>query len=85
MKLFWKKKKNGLDLIVIEDQNTIILGGVRTTKRGIEAMAKARGYDPGRSTKGLTSEEEGKKFVEGFKPWIEFCGEDLEIESEILE
>ena len=48
-------------------------------------MAKARGYDPGRSTKGLTSEEEGKKFVEGFKPWIEFCGEDLEIESEILE
>ena len=85
MKLFWEKKKNGLDLIVVEDQNTIILGGVRTTKRGIEAMAKARGYDPGRSVKDLTSEEEGKKFVEGFKPWIEFCGEDLEIESEILE
>ncbi len=85
MKLFWRKKKNGLDLIVIEDQNTIILGGVRTTKRGIEAMAKARGYDPGRSIKGLTSEEVGKKFVEDLIHWIEFGGYDLEIESEILE
>ena len=85
MKLIWKKKKNGLDLVVIEDGNTMILGGVRSTKRGVEAMAKARGYDPGRSIKGLTSLEEGKKFVEDFKPWIEFCCEDLQLESEILE
>ena len=85
MNLFWKNKINGFDLVVAEDENTTIVGGVRITKRGIEAMAKAKGYDPGRSVKGLASVEEGKKFVEGFKPWIEFFGVDLEIQPEISE
>ena len=85
MNLFWKDKKNGFDLVIVDDGNTTIVGGVRITKKGIEAMAKARGYDPGRSVKDLTSVEEGKKFVEDFKPWIEFCGMDLEIESETSE
>ena len=35
-------------------------------------MAKAQGYDPGRAVKGLTTIEEGKEFVEQFKPW--YCG-----------
>ena len=85
MNLFWKDKKNGFDLVIVDDGNTTIVGGVRITKKGIEAMAKARGYDPGRSVKDLTSVEEGKKFVEDFKPWVEFCGMDLEIESETSE
>ena len=46
---------------------------------GIEAMAKAQGYDPGRAIKGLTTIEDGKSFVEQFKPWVDFFGVDLEI------
>ena len=43
MNLFWKDKKNGFDLVIVDDGNTTIVGGVRITKKGIEAMAKARG------------------------------------------
>ena len=45
-------------------------------------MAKAQGYDPGRAIKGLTTIEEGKSFVEQFKPWIDFFGVDLDISSD---
>jgi len=83
MKLYWKEKSKGLDLIVLDDnEDEFIVGGVRLTKRGIEAMAKAQGYDPGRAIKGLTTIEEGKSFVEQFKPWIDFFGVDLDISSD---
>ena len=53
MKIYWKNKKNGLDLIVDDEQgNLFSVGGVRKTKRGIEALAKTTGYDPGRAIKG---------------------------------
>ena len=55
---------------------------MRLTKKGIEALAKAQGYDPGRAIKGLTTIEEGKSFVEQFKPWIDFFGVDLDISSD---
>ena len=42
-------------------------------------MAKAQGYDPGRAIKGLTTIEDGKSFVEQFKPGVDFFGVDLEI------
>ena len=86
MKLYWKQKKNGLDLIVQDtDGNTFSVGGVRNTKRGIEALAKTTGYDPGRAVKGLSSIEEGKEFVENFQPWREFYpSETLNIESDIV-
>jgi hypothetical protein len=86
MRLYWKQKKNGLDLIVQDtDGNTFSVGGVRNTKRGIEALAKTTGYDPGRAVKGLSSIEEGKEFVENFQPWREFYpSETLNIESDIV-
>jgi len=83
MKLYWKNKKNGLDLIVDDGQGSLFsVGGVRETKRGIEALAKTNGYDPGRAIKGLNSIEEGKKFVEQFEPWKEFFpSEPLSLED----
>ena len=86
MKLYWKEKKKGFDLIVENDESeTFSVGGVRETKRGIEALAKTTGYDPGRAIKGLQSPEEGRTFVEQFEPWKEFFpGELLELESEIV-
>ena len=40
MKLFWKEKSKGLDLVVLDDnEDEFVVGGVRLTKRGIEAMA----------------------------------------------
>ncbi|MFL2664395.1 MAG: hypothetical protein ACJ0G8_00290 [Dehalococcoidia bacterium] len=86
MKLYWKEKKKGFDLIVENEENeTFSVGGVRETKRGIEALAKTTGYDPGRAIKGLQSLEEGRTFVEQFEPWKEFYpGELLELEAEIV-
>ena len=86
MKLYWKEKKKGFDLIVENDEGeTFSVGGVRETKRGIEALAKTTGYDPGRAVKGLQSLEEGRTFVEQFEPWREFFpGDLLELDSEIV-
>ena len=86
MKLYWKEKKKGFDLIVENDEaETFSVGGVRETKRGIEALAKTTGYDPGRAIKGLQSLDEGRTFVEQFEPWREFFpGEVLELEPEIV-
>jgi hypothetical protein len=86
MKLYWKEKKKGFDLIVENDEaETFSVGGVRETKRGIEALAKTTGYDPGRAIKGLQSLDEGRTFVEQFEPWREFFpGELLELEPEIV-
>ena len=58
---------------------------MRDTKRGIEALAKTNGYDPGRAIKGLTSIEEGRTFVEQFEPWREFFpGDVLSLEPDIV-
>ena len=84
MRLYWRTRKKGLDLVVENDEKDIfIVRGVRETKRGIEALAKTTGYDPSRAVKGLSSVEEGKIFVENFQPWMQFFpGEDLNIEME---
>ena len=35
MKLFWKEKAKGLDLVVLDDNgDEFVVGGVRLTKRG---------------------------------------------------
>ena len=77
MRLFWKQKKMGIDLVVEDDEkDQFVVGGVRDTKRGIEALAKTTGYDPSRAIK-------GKTFVENFQPWREFFpGEELNVELE---
>ena len=52
MRLYWRQRRRGFDLIVEDDDGDLFnVGGVRHTRRGgIEAMAKTMGYDPGRST-----------------------------------
>ena len=86
MRLYWRERKKGFDLCVEEDDGSqFSAGGVRLTKRGIEAMAKTMGYDPGRAIKGLSSMEEGRAFVEQFEPWRDFFpGEPLAIEPDIV-
>ena len=86
MRLYWKQKKKGIDLIVENDQGgTFSVGGVRNTKRGIEALAKTTGYDPGRAIKGLDSVADGRTFVEQFEPWREFFpGDMLSIEPDVV-
>lgn len=87
MKLYWRQRKRGFDLLVEDDDgDTFNVGGVRETRRGgIEAMAKTLGYDPGRSMKHLPSMDDGRLFVEQFEPWRDFFpGVPLELESEIV-
>ena len=88
MRLYWRKRRRGFDLIVEDNEgDTFNVGGVRTTRRGgIEAMAKTLGYDPGRSIKQLQSMDDGRLFVEQFEPWRDFFpGEPLELEPEIVD
>lgn len=86
MRLYWKTTKRGMDLVVLDDSGQeLSVGGVRETKRGVEAIAKTMGYDPGRATKGLSSVEEGRAFVEQFEPWRDFFpGEPLEVEADVV-
>ncbi len=87
MRLYWKQRKRGFDLIVEDDNGDMFnVGGVRSTRRGgIEAMAKTLGYDPGRSIKQLPSMEDGRLFVEQFEPWRDFFpGHLLELEREVV-
>ncbi len=85
MKMYWQQKKRGIDLLVeMDDGETYSVGGVRVTRRGIEALAKTNGYDPGRAIKGLDNVEEGRAFVEQFEPWRDFFPyEDLQMEPEV--
>ena len=71
MRVYWRKVRRGENLILSDenDGHEEELGGVRDTKRGIDASAKTFSYDPGRSRKGFPSIEEAKDFVESFRPW----------------
>ncbi|MDA1256246.1 MAG: hypothetical protein O3C10_00145 [Chloroflexi bacterium] len=85
MRMYWKDHPKGLDLTLLTDQGEEInLGGVRSMKRGIQAIAVTQGYDPGRAVKGLSTLDEGKEFVLQFQPWREFVPDDLEVEPEIV-
>ncbi len=85
MRMYWKEHPKGLDLALLMDTGEEInLGGVRSLKRGIQAIAATRGYDPGRAVKGLGSIDEGKEFVLQFQPWREFVREDLVVEPDIV-
>ena len=85
MRMYWKEHPKGLDLALLLDTGEEVnLGGVRCMKRGIQAIAATRGYDPGRAVKGLGSLDEGKEFVLGFQPWREFVPDDLVVELDIV-
>jgi len=84
MELYWQKSRRGLDLIVRTDAGEDVkVGGIRETRRGIEAMAFTTGYDPGRSGKDLPSVEEARRFVEAFEPWRDFFAEPLQVSPDV--
>ena len=85
MKLYWKDRRAGQSLVLSPDGETEIeVGAVRRTPRGFDALAKTNTYDPGRSHKGFATIEEGKAFVESFRPWDLFGGDpDTEVEPEV--
>ena len=81
MELYWREVRRGLNLIVrTPDGEEYRVGGVRETKRGIQAIAETRGYEPGRAANDLPSVEEAKRFVESFQPWQDFFIEPLELD-----
>ena len=87
MKVYWRYAKRGQRLILGSDDGGLEeeVGGVRETKRGFDAFAKTFGYDPGRAVKGLASMDDGKQFVESFKPWELYEeGLGLSVESEVM-
>ncbi|NQW17965.1 MAG: hypothetical protein HQ478_10825 [Chloroflexi bacterium] len=83
MELYWRELKNGFNLVVNDGEGEHKVGGVRVLKKGIQAIAETRGYDPGRAERDLPSVEVAREFVEQFEPWREFFPEPLEVESEI--
>ena len=85
MKLYWQERKSGQRLILsVDDESEIEVGAVRQTPRGVDALAKTTGYDPGRAQKGFVTIEEAKAFVESFHPWDLFGGDwDMEVELEV--
>ncbi len=85
MRLYWKERRAGQRLVLLDDFGAEIeVGAVRQTKRGFDALAKTNTYDPGRAQKGFASLEEAKEFVEWFHPWDIFGGDlDMSVESEV--
>ena len=87
MRVYWRYTKRGQRLILGSDDGGLEeeVGGVRETKRGFDAFAKTFGYEPGRAVKGLPSMDDGKQFVESFKPWELYEeGLGLSVDSEVM-
>lgn len=85
MRLYWKERRAGQRLVLLDDFGAEIeVGAVRQTKRGFDALAKTNTYDPGRAQKGFATLDEAKEFVEYFHPWDIFGGDlDMSVESEV--
>lgn len=84
MELYWRELKRGLNLVVLTDEGEeFMVGGVRNRKRGIQAMANTRGYDPGRAADDFESIDQAKEFVESFQPWRDFFAEPLELDPAV--
>jgi hypothetical protein len=83
MELYWREVNNGLNLVVHDGEGEHRVGGIRVLKKGIQAIAETRGYDPGRAQRDLPSVEVAREFVEHFQPWREFFAEALEVEADV--
>ena len=85
MELYWQARRKGQRLVLrFDDGREEEVGGVRETKQGFDAFAKTFGYEPGRAEKAIPSMAEAKKFVESFRPWELYQGEQgLTVASEV--
>ena len=85
MRVYWQSTRHGQRLVLaLDDGHEVEIGGIRDTKMGFDAFAKAAGYDPGRARKGIPSIEEAEAFVESFRPWGLYGGaEELVVESDV--
>jgi len=76
MELYWQARRKGQRLVLrFDDGREEEVGGVRETKQGFDAFAKTFGYEPGRAEKAIPSMTEAKEFVESFRPWELYQGE----------
>ena len=84
MEVYWQYVRRGQNLMFSGDEGQEErIGGLRETKRGIDAYATTFGYDPGRSEKGFPSVEEAKAFVESFRPWELYGAHGVTVEAEV--
>ena len=84
MRVYWQAAKPGLRLMLVDGEREERVGGVRTTERGFDAFAITFGYDPDRARRDIASLDEAKAFVESFRPWELFAGdEELSVDAEV--
>ncbi len=84
MKVYWQQVKFGQNLILSDEEgHQEELGGFRDTKRGIDALAKTFGYDPGRARKGFPTIEDAKAFVDSFRPWELYNVQGVTVDPEV--
>ena len=84
MRVYWQEAKQGLRLILADDERVERIGGVRVTQRGIDAFAMTFGYDPDRARRDIASLDEAKAFVESFRPWELFTRDPaLSVEPDV--
>ena len=74
MEVFWQLTRKGQRMVLRMDDQEEMIGGIRQTKRGVDAFAKTFSMTPERAQKGFASIEEAKAFVESFRPWELFLG-----------
>ena len=69
MAIYWQVAKQGMRLMLADDEREERIGGVRETKGAFDAYAMTFGYEPDHAQRGIASMDEAKAFVESFKPW----------------
>jgi hypothetical protein len=69
MQVYWEHTKIGQRLVLSNENQNEMIGGVRKTKNGFDAFAKTFSMTPERARKGIITMDEAKEFVESFKPW----------------
>lgn len=85
MKLYWKERRAGQQLVLASDDGSELeVGGIRRTDRGFNAFAKTLGYDPSRAQNDIATMEEAKAFVESFSPWEPYeGGQGLSVDPDV--
>ncbi|MSQ22042.1 MAG: hypothetical protein EXR53_01870 [Dehalococcoidia bacterium] len=85
MKLYWREHKAGLVLVLEPGQGEeLIVGTLRRTRTGYDALAQSPGYDPSRARRGIGGLDDAKAFVESFRPWeLHNGGSEIEVDPQV--